>query len=107
MVGFANAAGKPVAYLSSFMMPKAGSGGADNDAAIDHALQQLVLHRTDGATVGSLKTRLKPCNQAKTGDIARGVARGASGLLHVALLEVDALEGTDACLVMNTVTMMN
>ena len=108
MVSFANAAGKPVAYLSSFMMPKAGTGGGgSDDEAIDRALQQLALHRNDGATVGSLKTRLRPCNQAKAGDIARAVARGASGLLHIALLEVDALEGANACLVMNSVTMMN
>ncbi|MGD9803926.1 MAG: hypothetical protein AB7E81_16470 [Hyphomicrobiaceae bacterium] len=109
MVGFVNSAGKPVAYLFSFMMPKAITADADNSSnqALDRALQFLSRRQANGATIDGLKARLKPCNQAQPGDIARAVARGASGLVHVALLDVDALEGVGACLVMNTVTMMN
>jgi hypothetical protein len=109
MVGFVNSAGKPAAYLFSFMMPKAVASGTQdaNDQAIDRALERLARDQAGGATVESLKARLQPCNRAQPGGLARAVARGATGLVHVALLEIDALEGADACLVMNTVTIMN
>jgi hypothetical protein len=108
MASFANGAGQPVAHLFSFMTPRpADSANADDTiaAAVDLALQRLArLHPEAGGE--ALKARLKPCAEAKPGDIARAVARGASGLVHVALLDVSGLEGAGACDILNTVTMM-
>ncbi len=109
MVSFLNQKGAAAAYLLAIPMPQTAQAdaAAADDAAVNRALGLLARRHPDAGTTEALKARLKPCDKAGTGDIARGLARSGSGLAHIALILVDALDGVPPCSIMNTVTLMH
>ena len=109
MAGFLNQKGKPAAFVFTFSVPEVAQSDTRNTAAyaLDRALRLLM---TKGILLGSIEdlhAKLQSCSNVGEGDIAQAVARAADGHMHVALVLADALDDIDACMIVQSVSIMH
>ena len=111
VAAFANASGRPVAFVFSFAMPRTatakGDGKQQGGYLRDRALGILARHGIVKEPADVAKTRLADCDKAGPGSIAYGAVTARSGISHLALVLADQLDGASACDVVRTVTVMH
>jgi hypothetical protein len=109
VAGFANAAGRPVAFVLSLAMPLDASRDAGSHQAyvLDRALGLLARYGVLPQAPEAAKTRVAGCDKVGADGIAQGTVTARSGIAHIALVLADALDGADACDVVRSVTVMH
>jgi hypothetical protein len=109
MAGFLNQKGKPAAFVFTFSAPEVAQSDTSDTAAyaLDRALRLLMAKGVLSGSVEDLRAKLQSCSKVGEGGIAQAAARAADGHMHVALVFADALDDIDACMIVQSVSIMH